>query len=144
VRLPVVALALDDAAMHLLEVVVAVEDDLLRQRRPRVLHRLPQVVAGDDLLRVHEPLHPREHSEALRDAAMAQLHRRQRTRQSKIRVDLVVRVTLVQRLGLSATDIVMQASRVRTVGVDTARHSGPLAPLLRRLLQYSIKKVNLG
>ena len=62
----------------------------------------------------------------------------------KIRVDLVVRVTLVQRLGLSATDIVMQASRVRTVGADTTRHSGPLAPLPRRLLQFSIKKSDFG
>jgi hypothetical protein len=59
-------------------------------------------------------------------------------------VDLVVRVTLVQRLGFSATVIVMQASRVRTVGADTTRHSGPLAPLLRRLLQFSIKKSEFG
>ena len=59
-------------------------------------------------------------------------------------MDLVVRVTLVQRLGFSATVIVMQASRVRTVGADTTRHSGPLAPLPRRLLQFSIKKSDFG
>jgi hypothetical protein len=49
--------------------------------------------------------------------------------QSKIHVDLVVRVTLVQRLGLSGADTVMQTGRVRTVGADAARHAGPLACL---------------
>ena len=63
---------------------------------------------------------------------------------SKIRVDLVVRVTLVQRLGFSATVIVMQASRVRTVGADTTRHSGPSAPFLEDYYNNQLKKVNLG